>query len=174
MTEAAAAPKKRMGRPPKAPEKGRRQNYTFRMSDADRDRIIDAAARSGRSMSEEIERRIERSLANDEDRDTFGIYIDTSADALFGGRHNLSLFVSLSDYIFVSERHTKNRWNKDAETKKIVLEYLLKTLPLAMNQAEKANLSFTSHLKERERRLDEIRSRIAHDDEQENVGNKEQ
>ncbi|KAB1072177.1 hypothetical protein [Methylobacterium planeticum] len=65
MTEAAATPKKKMGRPPKAPEKGRRQNYTFRMSDADRDRVIEAAAKSGRSMSEEIEWRITASLVNE-------------------------------------------------------------------------------------------------------------
>ena len=49
---------KRMGRPPKSPEKGRRQNYTFRMSDADRDRIVKAAGGSGRSLSEEIEQRL--------------------------------------------------------------------------------------------------------------------
>lgn len=54
--------KKRMGRPPKSPEKGKRQNYTFRMSDADRDKLIAFAERSGRSMSEEIERRVELSF----------------------------------------------------------------------------------------------------------------
>lgn len=61
MTE-EAHPKKRMGRPPKAPEKGRRQNYTFRMSDADRDKVVAAADAAGRSVSEEIERRIEDSF----------------------------------------------------------------------------------------------------------------
>ncbi len=50
---------RKRGRPPKAPEKGRRQNYTFRMSDETRDHVIDAAARSGRSMSEELERIVE-------------------------------------------------------------------------------------------------------------------
>lgn len=62
MTE-EAPPKKRMGRPPKAPEKGRRQNYTFRMSDADRDKVVAAADAAGRSVSEEIERRIEDSFS---------------------------------------------------------------------------------------------------------------
>jgi hypothetical protein len=51
-----------MGRPPKAPEKGKRQNYTFRMSDADRDKLVEAAEANGRSMSEEIERRVEESF----------------------------------------------------------------------------------------------------------------
>lgn len=55
----------RTGRPPKAPEKGRRQNYTFRMSDQTRDRIIEAAAQAGRSMSEEIEARVEASFRDD-------------------------------------------------------------------------------------------------------------
>lgn len=57
MSEDQKAPR-RMGRPPKAPEKGRRQNYTFRMSDTDRDLVVEAAAKAGRSISEEIEHRI--------------------------------------------------------------------------------------------------------------------
>lgn len=62
MPEVEEKPRKRMGRPPKAPEKGRRQNYTFRMSDQTRDSVIEAASKSGRSMSEELEWRIEESF----------------------------------------------------------------------------------------------------------------
>lgn len=54
--------KKTSGRPPKAPEKGRRRNYAFRMSDDVRDRVVAAAEQAGRSMSEEVERRIEDSF----------------------------------------------------------------------------------------------------------------
>lgn len=62
MAEIEEKPRKRTGRPPKAPEKGRRQNYTFRMSDETRDKVVESAAISGRSMSEELEWRVEHSF----------------------------------------------------------------------------------------------------------------
>ena len=56
------AAKKTRGRPPKAPEKGKRQNYTFRLHDETRERLVEAAAAANRTLSEEIERRVERSF----------------------------------------------------------------------------------------------------------------
>lgn len=82
MPEVEEKPRKRMGRPPKAPEKGRRQNYTFRMSDQTRDAVIEAAAQSGRSMSEEIEWRIEESFRENEDRNFVKSILGGSSDAL--------------------------------------------------------------------------------------------
>jgi hypothetical protein len=62
-----AATKKKMGRPPKAPEKGKRQNYTFRMSEADREKVAAAAEAAGRSFSEELEARVGRSFTIEEE-----------------------------------------------------------------------------------------------------------
>jgi phage protein D len=59
-----AEPKKR-GRPPKRPGAGSRRNYAFRMTDATRDQVVAAADKNGRSMSEELEARIEASFAED-------------------------------------------------------------------------------------------------------------
>lgn len=86
MPEIEEKPRKRMGRPPKAPEKGRRQNYTFRLSDQVRDQLIDAASESGRSMSEEIEWRIEESF-----REKQG---EMLAKSLLNGSDNLYRLVS--------------------------------------------------------------------------------
>lgn len=81
MPEIEQKPRKRMGRPPKAPEKGRRQNYTFRMSDETRDRVIAAAAASGRSMSEELEWRVEESFREEDRRLTSSALMNGSRNA---------------------------------------------------------------------------------------------
>jgi hypothetical protein len=57
-----AASKKARGRPPKAPEKGKRQNYTFRLHDETRERLMRAAEAANRTLSEEIEWRVEQSF----------------------------------------------------------------------------------------------------------------
>lgn len=86
MPEVEEKPRKRMGRPPKAPEKGRRQNYTFRLSDQTRDQLVDAATESSRSLSEEIEWRIEESF-----REKQG---EMLAKSLLNGSDNLYRLVS--------------------------------------------------------------------------------
>lgn len=86
MPEIEEKPRKRMGRPPKAPEKGRRQNYTFRLSDQTRDQLVNGAAESGRSLSEEIEWRIEESF-----REKQG---EMLAKSLLNGSDNLYTLMS--------------------------------------------------------------------------------
>ncbi len=54
--------KKRIGRPPKDPSGGKRYGAMFRQSEALRARLMSAADSAGRSMSEEIERRLEASF----------------------------------------------------------------------------------------------------------------
>jgi hypothetical protein len=56
------AAKKARGRPAKAPEKGKRQNYTFRLHDETRERLLGAAKAANRTLSEEIEWRVEQSF----------------------------------------------------------------------------------------------------------------
>jgi Arc-like DNA binding domain len=60
------AAKKRIGRPPKAKEDRKAVNFTFRSRDQMRERLEAAAAASGRSISEEIEYRLNQSF--DEER----------------------------------------------------------------------------------------------------------
>jgi hypothetical protein len=53
---------KRIGRPPKAEADRKSRNFTFRSRGDLHARLAEAAGESGRSMSEEIERRLERSF----------------------------------------------------------------------------------------------------------------
>lgn len=164
MSEAEGKPRKRMGRPPKAPEKGRRQNYTFRMSDSTRDQVISAAEQSGRSISEEIERRVEESLLQRNIIDHLSAYINSGADLIFGGRHNIALFIKLSDHIFFAEQATKKSWINDVETRKRVAEDVSKALPGELDNIKTPLLSLTDRINKRNEERAEIRSRIADDD----------
>ena len=58
--------KRGRGRPPKAPEKGKRQNYTFRLHDSTRERLLATADAANRTLSEEIEYRVEKSFEQEE------------------------------------------------------------------------------------------------------------
>ena len=58
--------KKRIGRPPKAKEDRKAVNFTFRSRGEMRERLQAAAAASGRSISEEIERRLDWSFQQED------------------------------------------------------------------------------------------------------------
>jgi Arc-like DNA binding domain len=60
------AAKKRIGRPPKAKEDRKAVNFTFRSRGDMRERLRAAAAASGRSISEEIERRLDWSFREED------------------------------------------------------------------------------------------------------------
>ena len=60
------APKKRIGRPPKSEEDRKAVNFTFRSRGHMRDLLKAAAAASGRSISEEIEYRLQNSFREDD------------------------------------------------------------------------------------------------------------
>ena len=60
------AAKKRIGRPPKAKEDRKAVNFTFRSRGQMRERLQAAAITAGRSISEEIEFRLERSFQQQE------------------------------------------------------------------------------------------------------------
>lgn len=98
MSEGAAA--KRESRAARVPEQGRRATVTFRCLPALQAKIQDAAAQSGRSSSEEIERRIEDSFA--------GAF---SADVRTKG-----IFESVAQMISVVERGTGRKWWEDELT----------------------------------------------------------
>src|SRR5262249_31991569 len=60
------AAKKRIGRPPKSEEDRKAVNFTFRSRGQMRERLREAATASRRSISEEIEHRLERSFQQQE------------------------------------------------------------------------------------------------------------
>lgn len=60
-----AQKKRTPGRPPLATPEKKRRNFTFRGTDELHERLSEAAAKSGRSISEEIERRLDQSFQQD-------------------------------------------------------------------------------------------------------------
>jgi hypothetical protein len=68
-----STPKRKPGRPPKRPGEKSEHNLTFRTRGSLRAGLIRAAEKNGRSISEEIEHRLERSLDRDRMR---GVYDD--------------------------------------------------------------------------------------------------
>jgi predicted HicB family RNase H-like nuclease len=73
------AAKKRIGRPPKAKEDRKAVNFTFRSRGQMRERLQAAAIAAGRSISEEIEFRLERSFWQEEiERDTAKLQVGLS------------------------------------------------------------------------------------------------
>lgn len=62
MTDQDQPPKRPRGRPPKYAGQGKRQNFSFRITEKMRERLIESVKESGRSLSEEIEFRINRDL----------------------------------------------------------------------------------------------------------------
>jgi len=60
------AGKKRRGRPPKTDAERKSRNLTFRSRGDLRDRLQEAAQKSGRSLSEEIEYRLWKSIVDDD------------------------------------------------------------------------------------------------------------
>ena len=59
------AKRKRIGRPPKPPKNRKSVNFTFRSREEMREQLRVAAAVSGRSISEEIEYRLNQSFQNE-------------------------------------------------------------------------------------------------------------
>ena len=106
MTDGQGKVGKRVGRPAKNPALGKRINAMFRLNEATRDRLMAAAEQSGRSMSEEIERRIDRSF---EDIDLMLAY--------FGKPETLKLAHAIAMLARTVEARTGLDWTKDAQTK---------------------------------------------------------
>src|SRR6516162_7256584 len=93
--------KRRPGRPPL----GKRGNFTFRVRENVRERLIAAAESSNLSVSEEIERLLERQLT----------VTDTVAE-MFGGKENAQLLFMFAVAIQEVERATGKPWWTDKST----------------------------------------------------------
>jgi hypothetical protein len=92
-------------RKPGRPSKGKRGNFTFRVTEKLRNELIWLAEQSGLSVSEEIEARLDRSINGE------GIVAE-----VLGGPHNSALLLTLASAIRAVESSTGKRWTEDHET----------------------------------------------------------
>jgi hypothetical protein len=93
--------KRKVGRP----SKGKRANFTFRLTDALRAKLAAAAEESDLSMSEEIERRLDVSFSG-----------RTIVEELLGGHETSRLLLTIGHAIRVVEITTGKSWTDDYET----------------------------------------------------------
>jgi hypothetical protein len=93
--------KRKPGRPPL----GKRGNFTFRVRENVRERLIAAAESSNLSVSEEIERILERHFTA----------VDTVAE-MFGGKENAQLLFAFAVAIQELERVIRKPWWTDKST----------------------------------------------------------
>jgi hypothetical protein len=92
--------KRKPGRPPK----GKRGNFTFRVTEKLRSQLISEAEASGLSVSEEIERRLDQS------------FNDAAIRDLLGGSHTNALILTIAAAIQVVEIESGKKWIEDHDT----------------------------------------------------------
>ena len=103
--EAAEANVKRMGRPPLPPDEKRLASMGFRPTPEIRARLEAAARTSNRSLSQEIESRLERSFLE-----------ESSAKEFFGGTQVFALARLIAAVVSVVEAGTGKTWRDDRDT----------------------------------------------------------
>ena len=108
MTIEEKAPKKR-GRPPKSPADGARPTFNFRLRQSLRDRLEAAALVADRSLSEEIERRVELSFRDPEIRSMF-----------VGSNRTADLLSMIANILKVARTPDGSDWSEDDEMCNIV------------------------------------------------------
>jgi hypothetical protein len=94
-------PKRRPGRP----SKGKRGNFTFRVTEKLREQLEGAAGEADLSVSEEIERRLEKSFSD-----------KNVVEELLGGPETLRLLMTIGQAIRMVEGTTGKQWTDDYET----------------------------------------------------------
>lgn len=91
-------PKRKVGRP----SQGKQGNITFRTRGDLRKNLVRAATATGRSLSEEVEHRLDQSFSS------AGIIGE-----LFGGRHTLDLVLAIAATLRGLEIELGRRWDSD-------------------------------------------------------------
>ena len=116
MTRTAVARKR--GRPAIKPSERKRNNVTIRVRDALKSELQSAAAEFGRSLSEEMETRLERSLLE-----------ERAAHEELGGQHVYDMFRLLGAAARLIEARTGKRSSDDWETWYAVQKAWQKLIP---------------------------------------------
>jgi hypothetical protein len=92
-------------RKPGRPSKGKRGNFTFRVTDKLRSELIARAEGSGLSVSEEIERMLDQSING------AGVVAE-----VLGGPHNSALLLTIASAIATVESVSGKKWTEDHHT----------------------------------------------------------
>jgi hypothetical protein len=108
--------KVRLGRPP-LPEEQRRSNLTFRVRNQLRARLLTAAQESDRSLSQELEIRLENSIAQED-----------GAAAYLGGSHNALLMRVITSVVSLIEANERAKWTDNETVRQLCHSALLKLL----------------------------------------------
>jgi len=103
--EAVGETPKRRGPKPRGPFVGKRRTLTTKITEATRKRLEEAAAETDRSLSQEIEFRLEGSFLDEDSR-----------NREYGGKALRALFKVLSGLTEAIEDRTGKSWDKDRDT----------------------------------------------------------
>ena len=105
----ATAKKGKPGPKPRGPFKNKRRTLTTKITESTRRNLEDAAAATGRSLSQEIEFRLDESLLEDDAR-------RDREERAYGGAHTHALLRLLGDTIKGIEMQTSGTWTEDRYT----------------------------------------------------------
>ena len=105
MPRTAQKKPRKPGPPPHGPFEEKRKTLTTRITQELRERLEGAAEKTGRSLSQEIELRLEHSFA-----------LDSERYALFGGMVLYRVMALLATVINLVEEQTGKKWTKDPRT----------------------------------------------------------
>jgi hypothetical protein len=124
-------PKKRR---PGRPSKGKRGNFTFRVTENLREHLIARSEESGLSVSEEIERTLDRSING------AGIAAD-----FLGGPHTATLMLTITAAIRMVEIESGKKWTEDHETNLAMKAAIASILELVNTPADDADTSASKY-----------------------------
>ena len=163
MAESAKTPNKG-GRPPKDPSGGKRPTLTFRCRSALQEKLQASAAEADRSMSEEVERRLEQSFEAADLETTLSKVIQQRENAgiekLVGGKENLDLLIQLSHAIVLEHLRSGKHWFDDEGTRERVYQGICSSLPFILHGPAPRALSASEQVEEYRRSSADLRSRV--------------
>ena len=119
---ATTGPKKKSGRPALPNSEKKLPSMGFRPTLDIRQKLEDAAAASGRSMSQEIERRLERSFQEQARQEDIRAAVLDQVYESFGGKGRFHIMHALEKAAMLIEGKTGERFFADRQTANLVKE----------------------------------------------------
>jgi hypothetical protein len=120
-------------RRPGRPSKGKRGNFTFRVTEKLREQLVRAAAEVNLSVSEEIERQLDRCYSG-----------KNLIEQLLGGRETLRLLMTMAQAIQAVEDTTGKKWTDDYETVAATKIAMKTIIDLMREPADNRPMSFAN------------------------------
>ncbi len=118
----ASAKKRPRGRPPLKPGRGKRSSFNTRITSQLKERLERDAKSAGRSLSEQIERRLEEAYLRDEADDRVREAVLKDIYDSFGGKRPFVDMRYLSGLIGLIEGTRKKFWRDDLKTNTFVVD----------------------------------------------------